>query len=138
MKRLTTVEEVKRAVIRIDDVCSNEDKERVAQDMSKIFFTQSPYKIEYLQDQYNSFVGNETEEEIKKASWQYSASVEVICLKAHMQSLYREAEKETSKWFPFVDFIAVLNRQVQNLDILLIETDSGITVVRRANYCVIG
>ncbi len=138
MKRLTTVEEVKRAVIRIDDVCSNEDKDKVAQDMSKIFFAQSPFKIEYLQDQYNSFVGNETEEEIKKASWQYSASVEVICLKAHMQSLYREAEKETSKWFPFVDFIAVLNHQVQNLDILLVETDSGVTVVRRANYCVIG
>ena len=138
MKRLLTVEEVKRAFINMDKECSQKEMEKVSKEMSHIFFAQSPYKIEYLQDQYNSFMGVEEEEAIKKATWEFSSSNEVICLKKHMQSLYREAEKETGKWFSFVDFIAVLNRQVENLDILLIETDNGgIAVVRRANYCVI-
>ncbi len=138
MKRLITIDEVKQAMLNIDRQSTAEEMKEAKKHFREIFLQTTPESLEYMQDEYNSFVGHEKEEELIKLKSQDSThALETVTLLFHMKSLYEAAEKETGKWFPFVDFIAAINRQIQNLDIVLIETKSGFCVIRRSSYCII-
>ena len=137
MKRLITIDEVKKAILHIDRQSTTEEIKQANNFFRDIFLDVHPESLKYMLDEYNSFVGYEKEEELIKLGKDPSYALETVTLLSHMKTLYDTAEKETGKWFPFVDFIAAINRQIQNLDIVLIETDSGYCIIRRTNYCII-
>jgi hypothetical protein len=116
---------------------SNEEMKKAKVAFRSIFLNVQPETLEYMLGEYNSFVGFENEEKFIKLGNDPNVELETVPFLDHMDSLYKAAEGESGKWFPFVDFTAALNKQIQNLDIVLIESDSGFCVIRRANYCII-
>lgn len=137
MKRLTSIDEVKQAMMNIEQKSTPEEMKEAKNMFRNLFLQAVPESLSYMLDEYNSFVGIEKEEEFVKLGKDSSHALELSTLSDHMKSLYSAAEKEAGRWFPFVDFIAALNRQIQNLDIVLIKTNSGFCVIRRENYCII-
>lgn len=137
MKRITSIDEVKLAMLHIERRSTIEEMHEAKKVFRDLFLQTVPDALTYMLDEYNSFVGLEKEEELVKLGKDPTQALETVSLLDHMKSLYEAAEQETGKWFPFVDFIAALNRQIQNLDIVLIQTTSGFCVIRRANYCII-
>ncbi len=137
MKRIISIDEVKQAMLHIERKSTSEEMIEAKKAFRDLFLQTMPEALTYMLDEYNSFVGHEKEEELVKLGKDSTQALETVSLLDHMKSLYQAAEKETGKWFPFIDFIAALNRQIQNLDIVLIQTTSGFCVIRRANYCII-
>jgi hypothetical protein len=137
MKRLINIDDVKKATMQIHRKSSDKEMKDAKLSFRSIFLNVKPETLEYMLGEYNSFVGFENEEKLIKLGNDPNVALEAVTLLEHMDSLYKTAEEETGKWFPFVDFIAALNRQIQNLDVVLIETDSGFCIIRRTNYCVI-
>jgi hypothetical protein len=137
MIRLTSINDVKKAMMNIERKSTTEEMKDAKKIFRDLFLQSSPESLTYMLDEYNSFVGIEKEEEFSKLGKDSSHALEAVTLTDHMKSLYESAEAETGKWFTFIDFIAALNRQIQNLDIVLIETNSGYCVIRRVNYCII-
>ncbi len=137
MKRIISIDEVKQAMLHIERKSTSEEMIEAKKAFRDLFLQTMPEALTYMLDEYNSFVGHEKEEELVKLGKASTQALETVSLLDHMKSLYQAAEKETGKWFPFIDFIAALNRQIQNLDIVLIQTTSGFCVIRRANYCII-
>ena len=137
MRRINTIDDVKQAILHMDRRSTTEEMKLARKSFRDLFLDVDPESLKYMQDEYISFVGVEKEEELIKLHNDPSLALETLPLIDHMKSLYATAEKETGKWFPFVDFIAALNRQIQNLDVVLIETESGYCVIQRANYCII-
>lgn len=137
MKRLTSIDEVKQAMMNIEQKSTPEEMKEAKKMFRDLFLQAVPESLSYMLDEYNSFVGIEKEQELVKLGKDSSHALELSTLSDHMKSLYTAAENEAGRWFPFVDFIAALNRQIQNLDIVLIKTNSGYCVIRRTNYCII-
>jgi hypothetical protein len=137
MKRLTSIDEVKQAMMNIEQKSTQEEMKEAKKTFRNLFLQAVPESLTYMLDEYNSFVGMEKEEELSKLGKDSSHALEISTLSDHMKSLYQSAEIEAGRWFPFVDFIAALNRQIQNLDIVLIQTNSGFCIIRRVNYCII-
>ncbi|MCK5847740.1 MAG: hypothetical protein KAH01_00915 [Caldisericia bacterium] len=137
MKRLINIDDVKKATMLIHRKSTDEEMKKAKSSFRSIFLNVQPESLEYMLGEYNSFIGFENEEKLIKLGNDPNVALETVTLLSHMASLYKTAEEETGKWFPFVDFIAALNRQIQNLDIVLIETESGFCVIRRTNYCII-
>jgi hypothetical protein len=137
MKRILTIDDVKKAVLRLEKESTTAEMTQAIHSFKDLFLSIHPESLKFMMNEYNSFVGIEDEEELKKMDKDESRALETVSLMKHMKSLYDAAEKECPKWFAFIDFIAALNHQIQNLDIVLIETNSGYCVIRRAHYCII-
>jgi hypothetical protein len=137
MKRMLAIDDVKKAVIQLEKESTQEEMKQAIENFEDLFMSIHPESLKFMLNEYNSFVGRDQEEELKKLGKDDSRALETVTLRNHMKSLYSAAEKECFKWFAFIDFIAALNHQIQNLDIVLIETKSGYCVIRRANYCII-
>jgi hypothetical protein len=130
MKRILAIDDVKKAVLHLEKESTAEEMEEAIRSFKDLFLSIHPESLKFMMDEYNSFIGVEDEEELKKMDKDESMALEAVSLMKHMKSLYDAAEKECPKWFAFVDFIAALNHQIQNLDIVLIETKSGYCVVK--------
>jgi hypothetical protein len=137
MKRILAIDDVKKAVIQLEKESTQEEMNQAIENFQDLFMSIHPESLKFMLNEYNSFVGRDQEEELKKLGKDDSRALETVTLRNHMKSLYSAAEKECIKWFAFIDFIAALNHQIQNLDIVLIETKSGYCVIRRSNYCIV-
>ncbi len=137
MKRILAIDDVKKAMLHLEKESTSEEMTEAIRSFKDLFMSIHPESLKFMMNEYNSFVGEDEEEELKKMDKDDSRALEAVSLMKHMKSLYDAAENECTKWFAFVDFIAALNHQIQNLDIVLIETKSGYCVIRRADYCII-
>jgi len=137
MKRILVIDDVKKAMLHLEKESTSEEMTEAIRSFKDLFMSIHPESLKFMMNEYNSFVGEDEEEELKKMDKDDSRALEAVSLMKHMKSLYDAAENECTKWFAFVDFIAALNHQIQNLDIVLIETKSGYCVIRRADYCII-